>query len=169
MGRGLAVPAALPVPTARACMCSAGTSVWLYGFPSSLEEVSLTLYISKVLPCSLPSSKALQASPSEHPAFRPSRTEGRLSAKSLGFHRFPLATRSSLGVAAALSCSSQSLFSMPLHPIGSRGTFHVSHHMAHSRQLARDGTYVVNSLFLLTDLRVPFYSFQCYSVSLSSS
>lgn len=169
MSRGLAVPAALPVPTARACMCSAGDhglALWVPLFPGGL---SLTFYFSKFLLCSLPSPKTRRVSPSELSFAFAIRTEQRLSAKSLGFHRFLLATHCNLGIAAAFSYSSKSLFSLPFNPISSRGTFHVSYHMVHSRQLARDGMRTVNSLFLLTHLRVPFYSFQPYRVSLSYS
>lgn len=169
MGRGLAVPAALPVPTAGACVCSAGDhglALWVPFFPGG---VSLTFYFSKFLLRSLPPPKTRRASPSELSFAFAIGTEQRLSAKSLGFHRSLLATHRNVGIAAAFSYSSKSLFSLPFNPISSRGTFHVSYHMVHSRQLARGGMHTVNSLFLLTHLRVPFYPFQPYPVSLSYS
>lgn len=169
MGRGLVVPAALPVPTARARMCSVGDlglALWVPLFPGG---VSLTFYLSKFLLCSLPSPKTRQASPSELSFAFAIRTEQRLSAKSLGFHRFLLATHRNLGITAAFSYSSTSLFSLPFNPISSRGTFHVSYHMVHSRQLASNGMHTANFLSLLTHLRAPFYSFQPYRVSLSYS
>lgn len=156
MGRGLVVPAALPVPLA----------LWVPFFPGG---VSLTFYFSKFLLCSLPSPKTRRASPSELSFAFAIGTEQRLSAKSLGFHRSLLATHRNVGITAAFSYSSKSLFSLPFSPISSRGTFHVSYHMVHSRQLARGGMHTVNSLFLLTHLRVPFYPFQPYPVSLSYS
>lgn len=169
MGRGLAVPAALPVPPAGACVCSAGDhglALWVPFFPGG---VSLTFYFSKFLLCSLPSPKTRRASPSELSFAFAIGTEQRLSAKSLSFHRSLLATHRNVGIAEAFSYSSKSLFSLPFSPISSRGTFHVSYHMVHSRQLARGGMHTVNSLFLLTHLRVPFYPFQPYRVSLSYS
>lgn len=111
MGRGLAVPAALPVPPAGACVCSAGDhglALWVPFFPGG---VSLTFYFSKFLLCSLPSPKTRRASSSELSFAFAIRTEQRLSAKSLGFHRFPLATHRNVGIAAAaFAYSSKSLF-----------------------------------------------------------
>lgn len=165
MGRGLAVLAALPVPTARARMCSVGDlglALWVPLFPGG---VSLTFHLSKFLLCSPPSRKTRRASPSELSFAFAIRTEQRLSAKSLGFHRLLLATHRNLGITAAFSYSSTSRFPLPFNPISSW----VSYHMVHSRQLANDGMHTANSLCLLTHSRAPFYSFQPYRVSLSYS
>lgn len=98
------------------------------------------------------------------------RSELKISAKSLGLHKLLLATYHNLGVAhCILPHFPQSLFSLPFNPISSWDTFHVLYHMAHSRQLARDGVRMSNFLFLLTHLRVPFSSFQPYRVSLRYS
>lgn len=144
-----------------------GTTVWLCGFPSSLEGFLLHSTSASFFsaPCHLPRQGGLL--PLNSVLHSPSE-QSRDSAKSRGFHRFLLATHRNLGTAAAFSYSSKSPFSLPFNPISSRGTFHVSYHMVHSRQLARDGMHMVNSLFLLTHLRVPFYSFQPYRVSLST-
>lgn len=101
MGRGLVVPAALPVPLA----------LWVPFFPGG---VSLTFYFSKFLLRSLPPPKTRRASPSELSFAFAIGTEQRLSAKSLGFHRSLLATHRNVGIAAAFSYSSKSLFFLAL-------------------------------------------------------